>query len=121
MPDIAASFQQAVIDVQVAKARTALRDTGAREFCLGGGVAANRALREAYFEAFGKRGVRVTVPPFAACGDNGAMIALAALRSYKAGLFANLSLDAAPNAKLGSWTCDMAPTVWQGEQSWLKR
>jgi len=121
LPDLAASFEAAVIDVQVAKAVRAIDETGAEDFCVGGGVAANRALREAYFEAFGKRGVRVTVPPFAACGDNGAMIALAALRSYKAGLFADLSLDAAPNAKLGSWTCDAAPTVWQGEQSWLKR
>ncbi|MEG2982426.1 MAG: tRNA (adenosine(37)-N6)-threonylcarbamoyltransferase complex transferase subunit TsaD, partial [Raoultibacter sp.] len=48
IPDIAASFQQAVIDVQVAKAKTALEQTGAREFCLGGGVAANPALRAAY-------------------------------------------------------------------------
>jgi N6-L-threonylcarbamoyladenine synthase len=39
------------------------------------------------------------------------MIAVAALRSYYAGLFADLSLDAAPNAKLGTWTCDLAPTI----------
>ena len=48
------------------------------------------------------------------------MIALAALRSYRAGLLSDLSLDAAPNVKLGTWTCDLAPTVWHGEQDWLK-
>ena len=56
-------------------------------------------------------GVRVTVPPLWACGDNGAMIALVALRSYNAGLLSDLSLDAAPNAPLGSWSCAEPPTV----------
>lgn len=120
LPDLAASFEAAVIDVQVAKAVRAIEETGATDFCVGGGVAANPKLREAYKRTFERRGVRVTVPPFAACGDNGAMIALAALRSYKAGLLWDLSLDAAPNAKLGSWSCDLAPTVWGGEQDWLK-
>ncbi|MBO7673539.1 MAG: tRNA (adenosine(37)-N6)-threonylcarbamoyltransferase complex transferase subunit TsaD [Atopobiaceae bacterium] len=120
LPDLAASFEAAVIDVQVSKAVRAIEETGADDFCVGGGVAANPKLREAYKVTFGKQGVRVTVPPFAACGDNGAMIALAALRSYNAGLLSDLSLDAAPNAKLGTWTCDLAPTVWHGEQDWLK-
>ena len=74
MPDIAASFQAAVIDVQVSKACTALDDTGAREFCLGGGVAANPALRAAYQQACDARGVRLTMPPASACTDNAAMI-----------------------------------------------
>ena len=47
VPDLAASFQQAVIDVQVSKAVRAVKETGAVSFCLGGGVAANKALREA--------------------------------------------------------------------------
>ncbi len=104
LPDLAASFQAAVVDVQVAKAVTAVEELGVSDFCVGGGVAANPALRDAYLEAFGKRGVRVTVPPFSVCGDNAAMIALVALRSYQAGLFADLSLDADPNAPLGSWS-----------------
>ena len=120
LPDLAASFEAAVIDVQVSKAVRAIEETGADDFCVGGGVAANPKLREAYRSTFGRQGVRVTVPPFAACGDNGAMIALAALRSYKAGLLSDLSLDAAPNAKLGTWTCALAPTVWHGEQDWLQ-
>ena len=83
---------------------TAVEELGVSDFCVGGGVAANPALRAAYQKAFAKRGVRVTVPPMKVCGDNAAMIALVALRSYKAGLFADLSLDANPNAPLGTWS-----------------
>ena len=104
LPDLAASFQAAVVDVQVAKAVAAVEEYGVPDFCVGGGVAANPALRAAYLEAFGKRGVRVTVPPLSVCGDNAAMIALVALRSYKAGRFQGLSLDADPNAPLGTWS-----------------
>ena len=89
-------------------------ECGVADCCVGGGVAANPQLREAYATEFGRRGVRVTVPPFKACGDNGAMIALAALRSYRAGMLADLALDAAPNAKLDTWTCGMPPVA----QSW---
>ncbi len=104
LPDLAASFEAAVIDVQVAKAKQAVEETGVSDFCVGGGVAANPQLREAYRKTFGRMGVRVTVPPLRACGDNGAMIALVALRSYKAGAFGDLSLDAHPNSKLGDWS-----------------
>ena len=111
LPDLAASFEAAVIDVQVSKATRAVEETGVADFCVGGGVAANPKLREAYGNKLGNMGVRVTVPPLWACGDNGAMIALVALRSYNAGLLSDLSLDAAPNAPLGSWSCDTPPTV----------
>ena len=126
LPDLAASFEAAVIDVQVAKALTAVDETGSSDFCVGGGVAANPQLREAYRRKFGRRGVRVTVPPMKACGDNGAMIALVALRSWQAEADfiqrpeTGLALDANPNAKLGCWSCPQAPTVWAGEQDWLK-
>lgn len=109
LPDLAASFEAAVIDVQVAKAVTAVEQTGVSDFCVGGGVAANPQLREAYRKAFDKRGVRVTVPPMRACGDNAAMISVAALRSYRARNFAPLTLDADPNAPLGAWSTTDAP------------
>lgn len=80
IPDVAASFQQAVIDVQVAKAVRAVRETGVSWFCLAGGVAANQALRNALVDAMGAIGVNVSVPPLELCGDNAAMIATAALR-----------------------------------------
>ncbi|WP_418844688.1 tRNA (adenosine(37)-N6)-threonylcarbamoyltransferase complex transferase subunit TsaD [Parafannyhessea umbonata] len=111
LPDLAASFEAAVIDVQVSKAIAAVDETGVSDFCVGGGVAANPELRAEYRRKFGRRGVRVTVPPMVVCGDNGAMIAVAALRNYRAGQFADLSLDANPNAKLGCWSSDEKPVV----------
>lgn len=100
LPDIAASFQQAVVDVQVAKAKTALLETGAKEFCLGGGVAANPALRAAYEKMCASIGVRLTMPPLSACGDNAGMIALVALDRYRQGKFFDLSTDAQAHAEL---------------------
>ena len=100
MPDIAASFQQAVIDVQVAKARAALEQTGAREFCLGGGVAANPKLREAYEALCGELGVRLTMPPLKACTDNASMIALVALERYQADKFFDFDCDVAAHVSL---------------------
>lgn len=111
LPDLAASFEAAVIDVQVSKAIAAVDETGVSDFCVGGGVAANPQLRAEYRKKLGRRGVRVTVPPMVVCGDNGAMIAVAALRNYRAGKFADLSLDANPNAKLGCWSSNEKPVV----------
>lgn len=115
LPDLAASFEAAVIDVQVAKAVTAVEETGVTDFCVGGGVAANAGLRAAYRQALEKRGVRVTVPPMRACGDNAAMIGIAALRSYNAGYFSPLTLDADPNAALGTWSTpdEPVPPTWE--------
>ena len=100
LPDLAASFQAAVVDVQVAKAITAVEACGVHDICVGGGVAANPELRAAYQRKFGPRHVRVTVPPLSVCGDNAAMIALVALRLYREGRFADLSMDANPNLRL---------------------
>ena len=100
LPDLAASFEAAVIDVQVAKAAEAVSKTGARDFCVGGGVAANPQLREAYKRKFGRMHVRVTVPPLTACTDNAAMIALVAKRKFDLGEFSDLSMDAIPNMSL---------------------
>lgn len=100
MPDIAASFTAAVVDVQVAKAKSALLETGAKEFCLGGGVAANPELRAAYERMCKKIGVRLTMPPLSACGDQAAMIAEVARDRFAQGKFADLSLDVKAHAPL---------------------
>lgn len=100
LPDLAASFQQAIIDVQVTKAKTALAMTGAREFCIGGGVAANPALREAFVSALEAEGIRVTLPPLSSCTDNAGMIAEVALARFTQGRFSDWSFDAHAHASL---------------------
>jgi N6-L-threonylcarbamoyladenine synthase len=100
LPNIAASFQQAVIDVQVAKALAALEETGCDTFCVGGGVAANQALRTAYGEKMRARGIRVIFPPREACTDNAAMIARVALDRFRDGNFMALDDDAFAQANL---------------------
>ena len=100
LPDLAASFEAAVVDVQVAKAVTAVRECHVTDFCAGGGVTANPELREAFKQAFGRRHVRVTLPPLSACTDNAAMIALVARRKFDRGETAPLTADAVPNMEL---------------------
>ncbi len=98
--DIAASFQQAVIDVQIKKARMAIEQTGVRTFCLGGGVAANPQLRKAYENLCDELGVKLIMPPLHACGDNAGMIALVALDRYREGKFFDFDADAVAHANL---------------------
>ncbi|PKQ30099.1 MAG: tRNA (adenosine(37)-N6)-threonylcarbamoyltransferase complex transferase subunit TsaD [Actinobacteria bacterium HGW-Actinobacteria-10] len=100
LSDLAASFQQAVIDVQVAKAVRAVQEYGVSTFCLAGGVAANRALRDALTAAMEARGVHVAVPPFEHCTDNAAMIALAGTFRFRTGELLDLSAEAVPNLRL---------------------
>jgi N6-L-threonylcarbamoyladenine synthase len=97
--DLAASFQQAVIDVLVAKARQALERTGLRRLAVGGGVAANRSLRSALEQMTRARGAELFIPPLALCTDNAAMAALAVER-WRRGEFAALDLDALPTLTL---------------------
>ncbi|MDQ3145653.1 MAG: tRNA (adenosine(37)-N6)-threonylcarbamoyltransferase complex transferase subunit TsaD [Actinomycetota bacterium] len=74
-PDVAASFQEAVVDVLVAKARRAGRDIGAKGMCLAGGVAANSLLRERFLDACVEEGLRAFLPSRSLCTDNAAMVA----------------------------------------------
>ena len=74
---MAASFQEAVVDVLVAKARRAAQEIGAKGLCLGGGVAANSLLRERFLDACEEDGLRAFVPSRAMCTDNAAMVAAA--------------------------------------------
>ena len=76
-PDVCASFQDAVVDVLVTKARRAAADTGATALCLGGGVAANSQLRERFLDACVEDGLHGFLPSRAMCTDNAAMVAAA--------------------------------------------
>ena len=100
VPDICASFEAAVVDVQVARAKRALEMTGARTLCVGGGVAANPVLRASYEKMCSKAGVRLVLPPLSACGDNAGMIALVALDRFKQERFFPFDFDAKAHVNL---------------------
>jgi N6-L-threonylcarbamoyladenine synthase len=93
LADLAASFQQAVVEVLVEKCRRALVQTGERRLAVGGGVSANRALRDGLTAMTQALGVELFIPPLPLCTDNAAMAALA-VEQYRAGQFAPPDLDA---------------------------
>lgn len=84
--DVAASFREAVVDVLVTKALDACAATGVPRLLLGGGVVANRRLRDVATERAAAAGVRLRIPPFDLCTDNGAMIAGLGARLVEAGV-----------------------------------
>ncbi len=90
--DIAASFQEAIVDVLVEKALRAVEQTGLRRFAVTGGVAANRRLREKLAKA--APGVEVFFPPSELCTDNAAMVAGLAYELILRGEVVSLDLDA---------------------------
>jgi N6-L-threonylcarbamoyladenine synthase len=92
--DIAASFQAAVVDVLVKKTQRAAEEIGAKTVLLGGGVAANTALRTALQNMCDNTKRKLLVAPKKYCTDNAVMVAALAYYKYKAGLFADLSLEA---------------------------
>ena len=94
--DVAASFQQAVVDVLVSKAAQALAQTGLRRLAVGGGVTANGALRRGLETMAKAQGVELFIPPSALCTDNAAMAAMA-VEHWRSGQFAPLDLDADPS------------------------
>jgi N6-L-threonylcarbamoyladenine synthase len=96
LADVAASFQEAVIDCLVAKAGSALRLTGLSTLCVAGGVAANARFGERLRQAAeGAPGFELQLAPRALCTDNAAMGAIAVER-LRAGLVESLELDALP-------------------------
>ena len=93
--DIAASFQEAAVDVLLGKTVQALRKTGMSTLCIGGGVAANARLREKMTQAAEKHGFHLHIAPLNLCTDNAVMGAIA-IERYNAGLFESLDLEAYP-------------------------
>jgi N6-L-threonylcarbamoyladenine synthase len=102
--DVAASFQAAVVDVLVAKARRAAREVGATGLVLGGGVAANSLLRTRFQEACDADGIRAFIPSRAMCTDNAAMIAAAGWYRLRSDGPTALDVGAYPNMRLPGLT-----------------
>lgn len=100
---IAKGFQESVIDVLVEKASRAVREYGAKQLLLAGGVAANKGLRSRLAERAGELGVPLLVPPLSLCTDNAAMIAAAAFLKWRKREFAELDLKAEPLLRLEEW------------------
>ncbi|MBI3088529.1 MAG: tRNA (adenosine(37)-N6)-threonylcarbamoyltransferase complex transferase subunit TsaD [Candidatus Omnitrophica bacterium] len=96
--DIAASFQEAVVEMLLAKTLRACQRTGCKQLVIGGGVAANRRLRQRLTEAGAERKIRVVCPPIELCADNGAMVAGLAYEQLRRGRVSPLSLS--PDANL---------------------
>ncbi len=95
--DIAASFQEAAVDVLISKTLKACSRTGMKQIVVGGGVACNRRLRERFGNEAAAHKLRVVFPPPALCIDNGAMIAGVAFPLLRLGRVAPLSLASDPN------------------------
>jgi N6-L-threonylcarbamoyladenine synthase len=92
--DVAASFQEAVVDVLVGKTLRAAEASGVDRVIVGGGVAANRRLRARLQEEAGRAGIEVLLPAMRFCTDNAAMVAGLAYHYARAGRFADLDLEA---------------------------
>lgn len=99
--DVAASFQESVIDVLVSRTVTAAKDFGMKKVAIAGGVAANSSLREAMDKACKENGISFYYPSPIFCTDNAVMIASAAYYEYIKGIRSGLDLNAVPNLKIG--------------------
>ncbi len=98
--DLCASFEAAVVDVLVGKSERAVSQFKCQQLIVGGGVAANRYLRQRLQQSAARNGYRLTVAPINLCTDNAVMGAIA-LEKIKRGEFASLDLDVTPGLQRG--------------------
>lgn len=99
--DVAASFQQTIVDVLVKKSQEALQSTGLKKIVLAGGVSANRCLQEALARGAQAVGAQLVHPTPILCTDNAVMIGVRGYYQYLHHDFAKLDLNADPSLKLG--------------------
>ena len=101
VPDLAASFQAAVVDVLVSHTVDAARDLGYDKVAMAGGVASNSALRAGMRRACKRAGIKLFYPSPVLCTDNAAMIGTAGYYEYMKGTRSGWDLNAVPNLRLG--------------------
>ena len=101
VPDLVASFQNAVVEALVSRAVLAVKEYGYDKVAIAGGVASNSALRAAMEEACAREGLKFYRPSPIYCTDNAAMIGVAAYYEYLKGTRHGWDLNAVPNLKLG--------------------
>lgn len=99
--DVAASFQQAAVDVLVNNTISAAKELGVKNVAIAGGVAANSCLREQMKTEAEKNAISFYCPPIDLCTDNAAMISCAGYYNYEAGIRGELDLNAVPQLSLG--------------------
>lgn len=92
--DMAAAVQNRISEILVSKTVAAARETGYKKIVLAGGVSANSGVRNTFEKACNENGLELFMPPLSLCGDNGAMIACQGYFNYKAGITADVSLNA---------------------------
>ncbi|MBD0408889.1 tRNA (adenosine(37)-N6)-threonylcarbamoyltransferase complex transferase subunit TsaD [Bacillus sp. 1021] len=102
--DLAASFQQSVIDVLTAKTSKAAKEYGVKQVLLAGGVAANKGLRAALQQEFSHPGdPELVIPPLSLCTDNAAMIAAAGTVAFEKGIRGSYDMNGQPGLELTSF------------------
>ncbi|WP_409344152.1 tRNA (adenosine(37)-N6)-threonylcarbamoyltransferase complex transferase subunit TsaD [Paenibacillus sp. MBLB4367] len=103
---VARGFQESVIEVLVEKAIRAVKQFGASQLLLAGGVAANRGLRTRLTERCAEAGIPLLAPPLNLCTDNAAMIGAAAFLKWEQGIFSSLDLKAESSLSLEGWSLE---------------
>jgi len=104
--DVAASFQEAVVDVLTKKSIDACEESGIETLLIGGGVAANSRLREMADERAKKAGLELRIPPASLCTDNGAMVAALGSQMVSDGIAPSelgIAVDSSVSVTMTSW------------------
>ncbi len=101
--EVAASFQESVVDVLTTKTRKAAKEFDVKQVIAAGGVAANKQLRNSLTASFNELNIPFYVPPIALCTDNAAMIAAAGSSMFTYGVRGSLDMNGRPGMELKSW------------------